>query len=275
MTIAIRADRRRVDRFEQKLREEIHRGTILIDTRGEAIGQVNGLSVISLGRYSFAKPSRITARVRLGEGDLVNIEREVELSGPIHSKGVLILAGLLGARYAAEYPLSLSATLVFEQSYGPIDGDSASAAELFALLSAIARVPLRQDLAVTGSINQHGAIQPIGGANEKIEGFFDVCRIRGLTGRQGVVIPASNVEHLMLRRDVIDAVAGGQFHVHAIATVDEGIALLTGLPAGDVQEGGGYPEGSFNARVLDRLRAFAERRREFAGPPSGEPGDAP
>ncbi len=271
---AIAAQIYRADRPREHYLEAVERRSLLLDTDGARVGQVNGLAVASYGTFAFGHPSRITARVRLGEGDLVNIEREVELSGPIHSKGVLILAGLLGARYAADYPLSLSATLVFEQSYGPIDGDSASAAELFALLSAITGVGLRQDLAVTGSINQHGDIQPIGGVNEKIEGFFDVCRIRGLTGRQGVIIPAANVEHLMLRQDVIDAVAAGRFHVHAISTMDEGIALLTGLPAGEALEDGGYSPGSFNARVLDRLRALAERRREFAGPPPGEPGDA-
>jgi len=267
---AIAAQIHRADRPREHYLEAVERRSLLLDTDGTRVGQVNGLAVASYGTFAFGHPSRITARVRLGEGDLVNIEREVELSGPIHSKGVLILAGLLGARYAAEYPLSLSATLVFEQSYGPIDGDSASAAELFALLSAISGIPLRQDLAVTGSINQHGDIQPIGGANEKIEGFFDVCRIRGLTGRQGVVIPAANVEHLMLRQDVIDAVAAGRFHVHAIATADEGLALLTGLPAGEAAEGGGYPPDSCNGRVRERLRALAERRREFAGPPPAE-----
>jgi predicted ATP-dependent protease len=271
---AIAAQIHRADRPRQRYLEAVERRTVLLDTDGARVGQVNGLAVASYGTFAFGHPSRITARVRLGEGDLVNIEREVELSGPIHSKGVLILAGLLGARYASDCPLSLSATLVFEQSYGPIDGDSASAAELFALLSAIAGIPLRQDLAVTGSINQHGDIQPIGGANEKIEGFFDVCRTRGLTGRQGAIIPAANVEHLMLRRDVVDAVAAGQFHVYAIASVDEGITLLTGVPAGEAADDGSYPAGSFNARVRERLRALAERHREFAGPPSGDPGDA-
>jgi predicted ATP-dependent protease len=271
---AITAQIHRADRPRQHYLEAVQRRTVLLDTDGVRVGQVNGLAVASYGTFAFGHPSRITARVRLGEGDLVNIEREVELSGPIHSKGVLILAGLLGARYAADCPLSLSATLVFEQSYGPIDGDSASAAELFALLSSITGIPLRQDLAVTGSINQHGDIQPIGGANEKIEGFFDVCGTRGLTGRQGVVIPAANVENLMLRRDVVDAVAAGEFHVHAIATVDEGITLLTGVPAGDPGADGRYPEGSFNARVHARLRELAEQRREFAGPRSGDAGHA-
>jgi predicted ATP-dependent protease len=228
--------------------------------------------VSSYGTFAFGHPSRITARIRLGEGDLVNIEREVDLSGPIHSKGVLILSGLLGARYATDRPLSFSATLAFEQSYGPVDGDSASAAELFALLSAIGGVPLRQDLAITGSINQHGDVQPIGGVNEKVEGFFDVCVARGLTGRQGVIIPGSNVSHLMLRQDVVDAVAAGRFHVHAISTVDEGIELLTGLPAGTPGADGAYPEGSFHGQVAARLDDLAERRRAFHASPTADGG---
>jgi predicted ATP-dependent protease len=231
---------------------------------------VNGLAVSSYGTFAFGHPSRITARIRLGEGDLVNIEREVDLSGPIHSKGVLILAGLLGARYAADRPLSFSATLAFEQSYGPVDGDSASAAELFALLSAIGQVALRQDLAITGSINQHGDVQPIGGVNEKIEGFFEVCAARGLTGRQGVIIPQSNIPHLMLRRDVVDAVAAGRFHVHAISSVDEGIELLTGMAAGAQEPDGAYPEDSFHGRVAAQLHLLADRRREFNAPPNAD-----
>jgi len=271
---AITAQIHRADRPRQHYLEAVERGTLLLATDGTRVGQVNGLAVASYGTFAFGHPSRISARIRLGEGDVVNIEREVELSGPIHSKGVLILTGLLGARYATAHPLSFSATLVFEQSYGPIDGDSASAAEFLTLLSAIANIPLRQDLAITGSINQHGEIQPIGGVNEKIEGFFDVCRTRGLTGTQGVVIPTSNVEHLMLRQDVVDAVGAGTFHVHAIASVDEGIALLTGLDAGAPGTDGGYPDGSVNARVVAALHALAERRREFTGPPPADPGDA-
>jgi len=267
---AIAAQINRADRPRQHYLEAVARGTVLLATDGVRVGQINGLAVASYGTFAFGHPSRITARVRLGEGDVVNIEREVELSGPIHSKGVLILTGLLGARYAAEQPLAFGASLVFEQSYGPIDGDSASAAELFALLSAIADVPLRQDLAITGSINQHGDIQPIGGVNEKIEGFFDVCRARELTGTQGVIIPAANVEHLMLRQDIVDAVAAGTFHVHAIATADEGIALLTGLDAGARQDDGSYPAGTVNARVQAKLRDLAERRREFSGPPPAD-----
>ncbi|MDH4043554.1 MAG: AAA family ATPase [Gemmatimonadota bacterium] len=272
---AITAQILRADRPRERYLEAVVRGTVLIDTEGERVGQVNGLAVSSYGTFAFGHPSRITARIRLGEGDLVNIEREVDLSGPIHSKGVLILSGLLGARYAADRPLSFSATLAFEQSYGPIDGDSASAAELFALLSAIAGTPLRQDLAVTGSINQHGDVQPIGGVNEKVEGFYDVCVTGGLTGRQGVVIPQSNVPHLMLRQDVVDAVGAGRFHVHAITSVDEGIELLTGLPAGTQDADGSYPAGCFHARVSARLHQLAERRREFTSPSaSGNPAES-
>jgi predicted ATP-dependent protease len=262
----------RADRPRERYLEAVTRGTVLIDTSGARVGQVNGLAVSTYGTFAFGHPSRITARIRLGEGDLVNIEREVDLSGPIHSKGVLILAGLLGARYATDRPLSFSATLAFEQSYGPVDGDSASAAELFALLSAINRVPLRQDLAITGSINQHGDVQPIGGVNEKIEGFFDVCAARNLSGTQGVIIPQSNVPHLMLRQDVVDAVATGAFHVHAIGTVDEGIELLTGMAAGTAGGDGVYPGDSFHGRVAAALAELAERRRAFAGPHEGRDG---
>jgi lon-related putative ATP-dependent protease len=257
---------RRADRPRERYLEAVARGTLLIATDGTRVGQVNGLAVSSYGTFAFGHPSRITARIRLGEGDLVNIEREVDLSGPIHSKGVLILAGLLGARYAADRPLSFSATLAFEQSYGPVDGDSASAAELFALLSAIAQIALRQDLAITGSINQHGDVQPIGGVNEKIEGFFDVCAARGLTGRQGVVIPQGNVPHLMLRQEVVDAVAAGKFHVYAIASIDEGIELLTDVPAGAAGADGTYPADSFHGRVATALGVLAERRRAFSHP---------
>ncbi len=261
---AIDAQIYRSDRVREKLQEEILRGTILIDTEGERVGQVNGLSVIQLGNFAFGRPSRITARVRMGRGEVIDIEREVELGGPIHSKGVLILSGFLGARYAAERPLSLSASLVFEQSYSGVEGDSASLAELYALLSAIAEVPIKQSLAVTGSVNQHGQIQAIGGVNEKIEGFFDVCKRRGLTGEQGVLIPVSNVKHLMLRSDVVEAVAAGQFHIYPIETVDQGIELLTGIPAGERDEEGNYPEGTINYLVEKRLAELAEKQAAFA-----------
>jgi lon-related putative ATP-dependent protease len=255
---------KRADRLRERTQEHIKRGMILIDTEGEKSGQVNGLSIVALGNYAFGRPNRITARTRLGKGNVVDIEREVELGGPIHSKGVLILSGFLSARYAPEYPLSLSASLVFEQSYAGVEGDSASLGELCALLSALADVPIKQSLAVTGSVNQHGEVQPIGGVNEKIEGFFDACSAKGLTGTQGVLIPAANVEHLMLRHDVVEAVSQGQFHVYPVATVDEGIELLTGVPAGERDEEGRFPEGSINQLVEERLIALAEKHRDFA-----------
>ncbi len=254
----------RQDRLRQRLQEETVRGTILIDDRGARVGQVNGLSVISLGSFAFGRPSRITARIRLGRGDLVDIEREVELGGPLHSKGVLILKGFLSARYAPERPLSLSASLVFEQSYGGVDGDSASCAELCALLSALAEVPILQSFAVTGSVNQHGEVQAIGGVNEKIEGFFDLCAARGLTGDQGVVIPVSNVKHLMLRPDVVAAVEAGRFQVVAVATVDQAIETLTGQPAGVRDAEGLFAPGTINHKVEARLEDLSDKLRAFA-----------
>ncbi len=269
---AVEARVRRHDRLREQMQDQVERGTILIDTAGEVVGQVNGLSVITLGSYAFGRPSRITARVRLGRGEVVDIEREVELGGPTHSKGVLILGAYLGARYAREQPLSLSASLVFEQSYGGIDGDSASSAELYALISALAEVPIGQSLAVTGSVNQRGQVQAIGGVNEKIEGFFALCQARGLTGDQGVLIPASNVKHLMLRRPVVEAVEAGRFHVYPVETIDQGIALLTGLDAGEPDADGRFPEGSVNRRVEDRLSELAEQRRRFGTPDSAAAG---
>jgi lon-related putative ATP-dependent protease len=269
---AIEAQIYRADRIRERMQEAIQRDIVLIDTEGEGVGQVNGLSVIMLGNFAFGRPSRITARVRLGKGDVMDIEREVELGGPLHSKGVLILSGFVGARYAGEQPLSLSASLVFEQSYGGVDGDSASSAELYALLSAIAEVPIRQSFAVTGSVNQHGVVQAIGGVNEKIEGFFDVCQARGLTGEQGVLIPASNVQHLMLRQDVIEAVEAARFHIYSVETVDQGIEILTGLPAGEPDEAGNYPQGSVNYRVKERLTELAEKRQAFGA--SGKEAEA-
>jgi predicted ATP-dependent protease len=268
---AIAAQITRADRPRQRYLEALERGTLLIDTDGTRVGQVNGLVVASYGTFTFGHPTRITARVRIGEGEVLDIEREVELGGPIHSKGVLILGGFLGARYAPDRPLSLAATLVLEQSYGGVEGDSASAAELFALLSAIADVPLTQAVAVTGSVNQHGDVQAIGGVNEKIEGFFDACRVRGLSGRQGVIIPLANVTNLMLRRDVVDAVAAGRFHVFPIATVDEGVEILTAMPAGAHEPDGTYPDGSFNGAVAQRLADLAELRRELGAPPPPPP----
>ncbi len=271
----------RAGRIQEQMQEAILRDRVLIDTNGEIVGQVNGLSVYQIGSHSFGRPSRITARIRMGGGEVIDIERQVEMAGPIHSKGVMILAGFLGQRFAIEQPLSLSATLVFEQSYGGVEGDSASSAELYALLSAIADAPVRQSLAVTGSVNQHGQIQTIGGVNEKIEGFFDVCRARGLNGEQGVLIPAANVENLMLRRDVVEAAAAGQFHVYPVRTVDEGIALLTGLPAGEADEAGNYPPDTINGRIVARLKKLAETQRTFNAssradvdePPAGKKDD--
>jgi lon-related putative ATP-dependent protease len=265
---AIDAQIRRADRVHERFLEEVVRGTLLIDTQGERVGQVNGLSVVELARFAFGHPSRITARVRMGKGEVIDIEREVELGGPIHSKGVMILSGFLGARYASEYPLSLSASLVFEQSYGAVEGDSASSAELYALLSALAGLPIKQSYAVTGSVNQHGQVQAIGGVNEKIEGFFDLCKARHLDG-QGVIIPASNVPHLMLRNDVVEAVRAGKFTIHAVETIDQGIEILAGVPAGERDSAGKFPEGSVNQRVEARLVEFAEKRRaaeQRAGP---------
>ncbi len=253
----------RVDRVRERLQEQIRRGTILIDTEGARSGQVNGLSVLDLGNFAFGQPSRITATARLGKGEVVDIEREVKLSGAIHSKGVLILSAFLAARYAKDRPLSLSASLVFEQSYGKVEGDSASVAELCALLSALAEAPIKQSLAVTGSVNQHGQVQAIGGVNQKIEGFFDICRIRGLTGDQGVLIPASNMQHLMLRREVVDAAAAGQFHVYPVETVDQAISLLTGVPAGVRDAHGNYPPNTINHRVEARLLELLELRLKY------------
>jgi lon-related putative ATP-dependent protease len=265
---AIDAQDQRADRLRDRLQEEIQRGTILIDTSGEKPGQVNGLSVLQLGGFSFGHPSRITARVRMGSGRVVDIERETKLGGPIHSKGVLILSGFLAGRYVPDQPLSLSASLVFEQSYGGVEGDSASSAELYALLSALADVPIKQSFAVTGSVNQRGDVQAIGGVNEKIEGFFDVCNARGLTGKQGVLIPAANVKHLMLRQDVIDAAAAGKFHIYPVTTVDEGIEILTGLPAGTRDAAGKFPKGSINDKVEQRLVSFARQARAFRALPA-------
>lgn len=257
----------RSGRVQEQIQESILRDQVLIDTSGVVVGQVNGLSVYMMGSHAFGRPSRITARVRMGGGGVVDIEREVDLGGPIHSKGVLILTGFLGQRYAADSPLSLSATLVFEQSYGGIEGDSASSAELYALLSALARLPIKQSFAVTGSINQRGQIQAIGGVNEKIEGFFDICQARGLTGDQGVLIPSVNVANLMLRQDVVTAVADGLFHIYPVSTVDGGISILTGIAAGELDEQGQYPPDSVNGRVVARLAEFAEKQHAFNEPP--------
>ncbi|MDN2566299.1 AAA family ATPase [Aquibium sp. A9E412] len=254
----------RADRLRARWHERIARDIVLIDTEGSRVGQINGLSVMQIGGFTFGAPTRITARVRTGGGRVVDIERESKLGGPIHSKGVLILSGYLAATYASGTPMSLWASLVFEQSYGGVEGDSASSAELYALLSALARVPLRQDVAVTGSVNQHGDVQAIGGVNEKIEGFFDICAARGLTGTQGVLIPAANVKHLVLRPRVVDAARAGRFAIWPVRSIDQGIALLAGRPAGARGADGRYPEGSVNAAVEARLTEFARARKAFA-----------
>ena len=261
----------RIGRIREKSQESITRDIVLIDTAGARIGQINGLSVLSIGDLSFGRPTRISARIGIGVGRVLDIEREVELGGPLHSKGVLILSGFLRERFGVDSPLALTASLVFEQSYGGVDGDSASSAELYCLLSAIAEVPIQQCFAVTGSVNQHGDVQAIGGVNEKIEGFFDICKARGLTGSQGVLIPSANVKHLMLRQDVVAAVREGRFHIHAIDSIDQGIEVLTGMPAGARQADGHYPEGGINARVAARLAAFAKARKSA----DGETGERP
>jgi len=278
----------RSSRVEERIQEEIERGSLLVDTEGMVVGQVNGLAVMSVGDYTFGKPSRITARTFLGQAGVVNIEREAKMSGRIHDKGVLILSGYLGGKYAQDKPLSLSASLTFEQLYEGVEGDSASSTELYALLSSLSGLPIRQGLAVTGSVNQRGEIQPIGGVNQKIEGFFDVCKARGLTGDQGVIIPARNVEDLMLREDVIGAVREGKFHIHPIHSIDEGISILTGVEAGEHDEEEKYPPGSVNFLVDKRLHEMALRLKEFGKPsaqkepeedaaeePTGEPPQDP
>ena len=261
---AIEEGVRRAGRLRERSREMILEQVMLVDTDGARVGQINGLSVAELGGQAFGRPSRITCQVRPGAGRVIDIEREVELGGPIHSKGVLILSGFIAGRFALDTPMSLSASLVFEQSYGGVEGDSASSAELYALLSALAEAPLRQDLAVTGSVNQHGEIQAIGGVNEKIEGFFDICEARGLTGSQGVVIPRANLRHLMLRKDVRDACAEGRFAIYPVSSIEQGLAIMTGRAAGVRGADGRFPEGTINRMVEDRLRAFAQVRRSFA-----------
>lgn len=254
----------RLSRIEELLREMIARGSLFVDLEGTAVGQVNGLAVHSIGDHLFGMPSRITATTAMGREGIINIEREAELSGPIHSKGMLILAGYLRRNYAQDKPLTLTASIAFEQAYSGVEGDSASSTELYALLSSLSGVPLRQDLAVTGSVNQMGQVQPIGGVNEKIEGFFLCCKDRGLTGNQGVMIPEANVKDLMLREEVQEAVRQGQFNVWAVPTIDAGIELLTGLPAGARGKDGTYPKGSVNALVDERLLALAQGLRDFA-----------
>lgn len=260
---AIREKQDRSRLIEEKIQEMIDEGTIMIDTRGSKVGQVNGLSVYDMGDYSFGKPSRITAIASVGESGIINIEREAELSGRIHNKGVLIIAGYLRSRFAQDKPLAVSASLCFEQSYSGVEGDSASSTEIYALLSTLSGLPIRQDIAVTGSVNQKGEIQPIGGVNQKVEGFFKVCRSKGLTGTQGVLIPHQNVSDLMLDMEVVDAVRQGKFHVYPVETIDQGIEILTGVPAGQPGSDGRFPDGTVNALADDKLREFASIWKQY------------
>lgn len=262
----------RSNQLEERLQEMIEEGIILIDTDEAIVGQVNGLSVLPLGDYSFGRPSRITARTHIGRAGVVNIDRETELGGRIHNKGVMILAGYLGGKYAQNLPMAFSASLTFEQLYDEVDGDSASSAELYALLSSLSGYPLRQDLAVTGSVNQRGQVQAIGGVNEKIEGFFKVCEMKGLTGEQGVMIPQSNVEHLMLRDEVVEAVRDGKFHIYPVSTIDEGIELLTGVQAGEQDEAGNYPKETVNFAVRSRLKEMADKVKSYSFSTNGGDG---
>jgi len=260
---AIEERRYRNGLAQDQTMELIARGIIAIDVEGEKCGQINGLSVVEQGGVAFGQPSRITVSIGLGHDGLVDLEREAELGGPIHSKGVMILSGYLTEKFAQDKPLSLSARLVFEQNYGGIEGDSASSTELYVILSALAGLPVQQGVAVTGSVNQQGEIQAIGGVNEKIEGFFDVCQAKGLTGRQGVIIPQSNVTNLMLKDALLDAVRAGKFNLWAVGTIDEGIEILTGVNAGKRLEVGGFDEGSVNDRVDQRLKELAETLESF------------
>jgi lon-related putative ATP-dependent protease len=261
----------RVNLIEEKIQEMIDDGTIMIDSDGMVIGQVNGLSVYSFGDHTFGKPSRITAKTSMGKAGIINIEREVEMSGPIHNKGVYILAGYLRDKYAQDKPITMSASICFEQSYSGVEGDSASSTELYALLSSLSGLPLRQDIAVTGSVNQKGEVQPIGGVNEKIEGFFDVCKAKGLTGKQGVMIPHLNVGDLMLRKDVVEAVKEGKFHIYPVKSINRGIEILTGVEGGESLDGGKFKEGTVNDLVDKKLRELGMKIKEFEGV-SGEEG---
>ncbi len=265
----------RVNLVEEQIQELIDRGTLLIDTDGAVVGQVNGLAVYSLGDHVFGKPSRITATTSMGRAGVINIEREANLSGHTHNKGVLILSGYLRRQYAQDKPLTMTASIAFEQSYSGVDGDSASSTEIYAILSSLSGLPIRQDIAVTGSVNQKGEIQAIGGVNYKIEGFFDCCKAKGLTGRQGVMIPRSNVQDLMLRADVVAAVERGEFHVYAVSTVDQGIEILTGTAAGEADDNGDYPEGTVHFLVNGKLLELAKGLKQFAQGEEGSEGEGP
>ncbi len=271
---AIDQQRHRSDRIHERMQEQIERNIMIINTDGTRVGEVNGLAVYSMDHFSFGKPSRISARVYPGRGGVIDIEREVALGGALHTKGVMILSGYLAGKYAKDAPLSISANIAFEQSYGGVDGDSASSTELYALISAISEIPLKQSIAVTGSVDQNGRVQAIGGVNEKIEGFFDLCNARGLTGEQGVMIPAANVVHLMLRADVVEACTAGKFSIFPVKTIDEGIEILTGVPAGELDKDGSYPLGTVNRAVVARLqqttRAAIRLARQSAPTPNGK-----
>lgn len=253
----------RANQIEERIREQIEKGLIMVDSEGEVVGQVNGLSIINLGDYYFGRASRITAQTFMGSKGVINIEREAKMSGSIHDKGVMILSGYLGGKYAQDKPMNLSASICFEQSYGAVEGDSASSTELYALLSRLSGLPIKQGVAVTGSVNQRGEVQPVGGVTKKIEGFFDVCRIKGFTGEQGVIVPEQNVKNLMLRDDVVEAVGDGRFHIYPVATIDEGIAILTGREAGERQEDGTFPEGTANYLVDKQLLELATKLKDF------------
>jgi ATP-dependent Lon protease len=257
----------RVSLVEDKIQEFIEEGTIMIDTEGKVTGQVNGLSVYLMGEFAFGKPTRITARTAVGRGGVINIEREADLSGRTHNKGVLILGGYLRGKYAQKKPFSLSASIAFEQSYSGVEGDSASSTEVYAILSSLSNLPLRQDIAVTGSLNQKGEIQPIGGVNEKIEGFFEVCKAKGLTGNQGVIIPHQNVKNLMLRNDVVEAVKQAKFHVYPVKSIDEGVEILTGVEAGERKKDETFEEGTVNYLVDQELQRLAKSWKTFAAEP--------
>jgi lon-related putative ATP-dependent protease len=265
----------RANLIEEQIQEMIDRGSILIDTEGAVVGQVNGLAVYMMGDYSFGKPSRITAATSMGRAGVVNIEREAELSGSTHNKGVLILSGYLRRQYAQKKPLTMTASIAFEQSYSGVDGDSASSTEIYAILSSLSGLPLRQDLAVTGSVNQKGEVQAIGGVNQKIEGFYDCCKVKGLSGTQGVLIPESNVKDLMLRKDVVETIAKGKFHVYPVKTINQGIEILTGIPAGEPDAQGNYPQGSVHHLIHEKLGELALGLKKFGEDEDKESAETP
>ena len=253
----------RVKKYDQKYSEMIEEKTLLIDTDGYKLGEINGLTIMSIGDYTFGKPSKITANTYMGKTGVVNVERETDMSGPTHSKGVLILRGYLGEKFAQDFPLSLTASLCFEQLYNGVDGDSASSTECYAILSSLSGIPINQSIAVTGSVNQKGHIQPIGGVNEKIEGFYNVCKQRGLNGEHGVMIPIQNVRNLHLSDEIIESVKKGKFHIYAVSTIDEGIEILTGVPAGKQNKDGKFPAGTINYLVYEKLKKYFENSKKL------------